>query len=101
MGNIGQSNYAASKAGILGFSRSIAKELASKGITVNVIAPGFTSTRMVDSLSQAVKDSLISHIPLKRFATPLEVGDLVAFVCSPRADYITGEVFSISGGLFF
>jgi 3-oxoacyl-[acyl-carrier protein] reductase len=101
MGNIGQSNYAASKAGILGFSRSIAKELASKGITVNVIAPGFTSTRMVDSLSQAVKDSLITRIPLKRFATPLEVGDLVAFVCSPRADYITGEVFSISGGLFF
>jgi 3-oxoacyl-[acyl-carrier protein] reductase len=101
MGNIGQSNYAASKAGILGFSRSIAKELASKGITVNVIAPGFTSTRMVNSLSQTVKDSLITRIPLKRFATPLEVGDLVAFVCSPRADYITGEVFSISGGLFF
>jgi 3-oxoacyl-[acyl-carrier protein] reductase len=101
MGNIGQSNYAASKAGILGFSRSIAKELASKGITVNVVAPGFTSTGMVNSLSQAVKDSLIAHIPLKRFATPCEVGDLVAFVCSPRADYITGEVFSISGGLFF
>jgi 3-oxoacyl-[acyl-carrier protein] reductase len=101
MGNIGQSNYAASKAGILGFSRSIAKELASKGITVNVIAPGFTSTRMVNSLSQAVKDSIITHIPLKRFATPREVGELVAFVCSARADYITGEVFSISGGLFF
>jgi 3-oxoacyl-[acyl-carrier protein] reductase len=101
MGNIGQSNYAASKAGILGFSRSIAKELASKGITVNVVAPGFTSTGMVNSLSQAVKDSLIAHIPLKRFAAPCEVGDLVAFVCSPRADYITGEVFSISGGLFF
>ncbi|HVC26892.1 MAG TPA: 3-oxoacyl-[acyl-carrier-protein] reductase [Nitrososphaerales archaeon] len=101
MGNIGQSNYAASKAGILGFSRSIAKELASKGITVNVIAPGFTSTRMVNSLSQAVKDNLITRIPLKRFATPREVGELVAFVCSPRADYITGEVFSISGGLFF
>jgi len=101
MGNIGQSNYAASKAGILGFSRSIAKELASKGITVNVIAPGFTSTSMVNSLSETVKDSLITRIPLKRFATPREVGDLVAFVCSPRADYITGEVFSISGGLFF
>ncbi len=101
MGNIGQSNYAASKAGILGFSRSIAKELASTGITVNVVAPGFTSTGMVNSLSQTVKDSLIAHIPLKRFATPSEVGDLVAFVCSPRADYITGEVFSISGGLFF
>lgn len=101
MGNIGQSNYAASKAGILGFSRSIAKELASKGITVNVIAPGFTSTNMVNSLPQTVKDSLITRIPLKRFATPREVGDLVAFVCSPRADYITGEVFTISGGLFF
>jgi 3-oxoacyl-[acyl-carrier protein] reductase len=101
MGNIGQSNYAASKAGILGFSRSIAKELASKGITVNVIAPGFTSTRMVTSLSQAVRDNLITRIPLRRFATPREVGELVAFVCSPRADYITGEVFSISGGLFF
>jgi 3-oxoacyl-[acyl-carrier protein] reductase len=101
MGNIGQSNYAASKAGLLGFSRSIAKELASKGITVNVVAPGFTSTGMVNSLSQTVKDSLIAHIPLKRFANPSEVGDLVAFICSPRADYITGEVFSISGGLFF
>jgi 3-oxoacyl-[acyl-carrier protein] reductase len=101
MGNIGQSNYAASKAGLLGFSRSIAKELASKGITVNVVAPGFTSTGMVNSLSQTVKDSLIAHIPLKRFANPSEVGDLVSFVCSPRADYITGEVFSISGGLFF
>jgi 3-oxoacyl-[acyl-carrier protein] reductase len=101
MGNIGQSNYAASKAGILGFSRSIAKELASKGITVNVVAPGFTSTSMVNSLPQSVKDNLITHIPLKRFATPREVGDLVAFICSPRADYMTGEVFSISGGLSF
>jgi 3-oxoacyl-[acyl-carrier protein] reductase len=101
MGNFGQSNYAASKAGILGFSRSIAKELASKGITVNVVAPGFTSTGMVNSLSQDVKDSLLTRIPLKRFATPREVGDLVAFVCSPRADYMTGEVLSISGGLLF
>jgi 3-oxoacyl-[acyl-carrier protein] reductase len=99
MGNFGQSNYAASKAGVLGFSRSIAKELASKGITVNVVAPGFTQTSMVESLAQPVKDSLLARIPLKRFATPNEIGNLVAFLASPRTDYITGEVFTISGGL--
>lgn len=100
MGNIGQSNYAASKAGVLGFSKSIAKELASKGITVNVVAPGFTETSMVESLSQPIKESLLTRIPLKRFATPNEIGELVAFISSPRADYITGEVFTISGGLY-
>ena len=99
MGNIGQSNYAAAKAGVLGFCRSIAKEVASVGITVNVVAPGFTQTSMVEALAQPIKDTLLNRIPLKRFATPYEIGDLVAFLSSPRTAYITGEVFTISGGL--
>jgi 3-oxoacyl-[acyl-carrier protein] reductase len=99
MGNIGQSNYSAAKAGVLGFSRSIAKEVASVGITVNVVAPGFTQTSMVESLAQPIKDTLLSKIPMKRFATPYEIGDLVAFLSSPRTAYITGELFTISGGL--
>ena len=98
-GNIGQSNYAASKAGIIGFSKSIAKELASKQITVNVIAPGFTTTKMVDDLSQEIKDNLLSRIPMRRFANPQEIGDFVAYLASPRAGYITGEVITMSGGL--
>jgi 3-oxoacyl-[acyl-carrier protein] reductase len=98
-GNVGQSNYAASKAGIIGFSKSIAKELASKQITVNVIAPGFTTTSMVESLPEEIKSSLIQRIPMKRFASPHEIGDLVAYLASPRSAYITGEVITIGGGL--
>jgi 3-oxoacyl-[acyl-carrier protein] reductase len=98
-GNVGQSNYAASKAGIIGFSKSIAKELASKQITVNVIAPGFTTTSMVESLSEEIKSNLIQKIPMKRFASPHEIGDLVAYLASPRSAYITGEVITIGGGL--
>jgi 3-oxoacyl-[acyl-carrier protein] reductase len=98
-GNIGQSNYAASKAGIIGFSKSIAKELASRQITVNVIAPGFTTTRMVEELSDEIKTNLLSRIPMKRFADPHEIGDLVAYLASPRSAYITGEVITIGGGL--
>jgi len=98
-GNIGQSNYAASKAGIIGFSKSISKELASKQITVNVIAPGFTTTSMVESLSEEIKINLLQRIPMKRFASPHEIGDLVAYLASPRAAYITGEVITIGGGL--
>jgi 3-oxoacyl-[acyl-carrier protein] reductase len=98
-GNVGQSNYAASKAGIIGFSKSIAKELASKQITVNVIAPGFTTTSMVESLPEEIKTNLIQRIPMKRFADPQEIGDLVAYLASPRSAYITGEVITIGGGL--
>ncbi|HVB11841.1 MAG TPA: 3-oxoacyl-[acyl-carrier-protein] reductase [Nitrososphaerales archaeon] len=98
-GNIGQSNYAASKAGIIGFSKSIAKELASKQITVNVIAPSFTATKMVNDLPQEIRDDLLSRIPMRRFANPQEIGDFVAYLASPRAAYITGEVITMSGGL--
>jgi 3-oxoacyl-[acyl-carrier protein] reductase len=98
-GNVGQSNYAASKAGIIGFSKSIAKELASKQITVNVIAPGFTTTSMVEALPEEIKTNLIQRIPMKRFANPQEIGDLVAYLASPRSAYITGEVITIGGGL--
>jgi 3-oxoacyl-[acyl-carrier protein] reductase len=99
MGNFGQSNYATSKAGIIGFSKSIAKELASKNITVNVIAPGFTSTSMVEGLSEEIKHNLISKIPMRRFASPHEIGDLVAYLASPRSSYVTGEVITIGGGI--
>jgi 3-oxoacyl-[acyl-carrier protein] reductase len=98
-GNVGQSNYAASKAGIIGFSKSIAKELATKGITVNVIAPGFTTTRMVEELPEQIRENLLSRIPMRRFANPQEIGQFVAYLASPRSSYITGEVITMSGGL--
>ncbi len=101
MGNFGQSNYAASKAGIIGFSKSVAKEVASKHVTVNVVAPGFTSTDMVENLPQEVKSNLISKIPERRFATPSEIGDLVSYLASPKSEYITGQVIEIAGGLNF
>ena len=100
-GNVGQCNYAASKAALIGFSKSLAKELAEKHITVNVVAPGFTSTEMVESLPGRIREQLLQMIPLKRFANPNEVGRLVCYLASPSSDYITGEVFTISGGLRF
>ncbi len=98
-GNIGQSNYAASKAGIIGFSKSVAKELGSKRITVNVIAPGFTTTSMVEALPEQIKENLLNKIPMRRFASPQEIGEFVAYLASPRSSYITGEVITMSGGL--
>jgi len=98
-GNVGQTNYATSKAAMIGFTKSLAKELAPKHVTVNVVAPGFTSTDMVENLPVPVKQNLLEMIPLKRFAHPSEVGRLVCYLASPSSDYITGEVFTISGGL--
>lgn len=97
MGNAGQCNYAASKAGMIGLTKSLARELAPRGITCNAVAPGFVETDMTASLAE--NNPLLENIPLKRFAKPAEVARLVAFLASPDADYITGETIRIDGGL--
>ena len=99
MGNKGQSNYAASKAGIIGFSKSLAKELASRNITVNVINPGYISTEMTQNLSDNQKNDFLKKIPLNRFGSAIEVSDLTCFLCSDHSNYITGQVINIDGGI--
>ena len=98
-GNAGQSNYAASKAGIIGFTKSVAKELATRNITVNAIAPGYIKTDMTDQLSEEQKDRILSRVPLGRFGLPEDVANMVNFLISAKADYITGQVFRIDGGM--
>lgn len=99
IGNAGQANYAASKAGIIGFTRSIAKELGSRGITVNAIAPGFIETDMTDVLSDKIKEKLIENVPIKRLGSPEDVANLAAFLASDNASYITGQVINVDGGM--
>ena len=99
MGNSGQSNYAASKAGILGLTKSIAKELGSRNITVNAIAPGYIQTEMTDNLDETSKDNLIKSIPLQRLGQPQEIADLVCFLASNEAAYITGQTLNVDGGM--
>ncbi|MDF1545049.1 MAG: 3-oxoacyl-[acyl-carrier-protein] reductase [bacterium] len=98
-GNAGQTNYSASKAGLIGFTRSAAKELAARGITVNAVAPGFIQTEMTEALSDAAKESFLQNIPLKRPGTPLDVARAVLFFASENAEYITGQVVAVDGGL--
>jgi len=97
-GNVGQVNYAASKAGIIGFTKSLAKELASRGITVNAVAPGFIKTDMTASLLEKNSD-IASKIPMKRLGSPDDVANLIVFLASEKADYITGQVIAIDGGM--
>lgn len=99
VGNIGQINYAASKAGLLGITKSAAKELSSRGITVNAVAPGFIQTDMVEELGEKVKDSILENIPLKRLGKAEEIAYMVAFLASDQANYITGQVFNVDGGM--
>ena len=99
MGNNGQANYAASKAGVIGFTKSLAKEYAIKGITCNAVAPGFIQTDMIESLPDDYIDNIISRIPQKRFGKAEDVANLVTFLASDLADYITGQVISVDGGM--
>jgi 3-oxoacyl-[acyl-carrier protein] reductase len=100
MGNAGQANYAASKAGIIGFTKSVAKEYGERGIRVNAVAPGFVRTRMTDALDDKTKEGMLKAIPLKRFGEPVDIAYLVYFLISGYGTYITGEVINVNGGLY-
>lgn len=98
-GNAGQGNYSASKAGIIGFTKSIAKELGSRGININGVAPGFVETDMTNVLNEKIKEEMLNQIPLKRFAKPEDIADVVVFLCSDKANYITGQIINVDGGM--
>jgi len=100
MGNAGQANYAAAKAGMIGFSKSLAREVGSRGITVNVVAPGFIVTDMTDALAEAARAALLAQVPLGRLGSPEDVAQAVAFLASPGAAYITGETLHVNGGMY-
>ncbi|HUR70399.1 MAG TPA: 3-oxoacyl-[acyl-carrier-protein] reductase [Candidatus Limnocylindrales bacterium] len=100
MGNVGQSVYAASKAGVIGFTKAMARELASRAITVNAVAPGFIDTDMTAHLPEKLREEFLRSIPLGRFGTCQEVADMVVFLAGPGGSYVTGQVFNINGGLY-
>jgi 3-oxoacyl-[acyl-carrier protein] reductase len=100
MGNAGQANYAAAKAGMIGFSKSLAREVGSRGITVNVVAPGFIVTDMTDALGDSAREALLGQVPLGRLGSPEDVAHAVAFLASPHAGYVTGETLHVNGGMY-
>jgi 3-oxoacyl-[acyl-carrier protein] reductase len=100
MGNAGQANYSASKAGLIGLSKSLAREVAGRNITVNCVAPGYIATAMTEKLSESVKSAFLAGIPMQRFGLPADVSRAVRFLCSDDAAYITGQVLHVNGGLY-
>ena len=100
IGNAGQANYAASKAGIMGFTKTVAREIASRGITVNAVAPGFINTEMTASLPDKVKESFLQQVPLGKMGEPEDVAEAVYWLCSDAAGYITGQTIHVNGGMF-
>lgn len=99
LGNAGQANYCAAKAGVIGITKSAARELASRGITVNAVAPGFIVTEMTDVLSDSVKEAATEKIPMKKFGETQDIANAVAFLASDEAKYITGQVLCVDGGM--
>ncbi|PKM57603.1 MAG: 3-oxoacyl-[acyl-carrier-protein] reductase [Firmicutes bacterium HGW-Firmicutes-3] len=100
MGNVGQVNYSASKAGVIGLTKTLAREFASRGIKVNAIAPGFIKTAMTDKMPEQARIEMIANIPLNRLGEPKDIADLVVFLASDKADYITGQIIGVNGGLY-
>jgi 3-oxoacyl-[acyl-carrier protein] reductase len=98
-GNPGQANYSASKAGVIGFTRTIARELASRGVTVNAVAPGFITTDMTDVLSEKIKAEVKERIPVRRLGNPEDIADMVAYLASPSASFVTGQIIAVDGGM--
>ncbi len=99
IGNAGQCNYAASKAGVIALTKSSAKEMASRNIRVNAVAPGFIQSKMTDALSEDIRDKMLGNIPMKRFGTPEDVADVVVFLAGATSSYMTGQVLTVSGGM--
>lgn len=100
MGNVGQANYCASKAGLMGLTKSNARELAKRNITVNAVAPGFIATAMTDALPEKVRDELTAQIPLERLGTPEDIANAVVFLAAERSGYVTGQVLAVNGGMY-
>ncbi len=99
MGNVGQANYAAAKAGVIGLTKTLAREMASRNLTANVVAPGFIETKMTAGLSPQIKEAALNMIPLKRFGQPVDIANIVSFLASSKAQYITGQTFVVDGGM--